>query len=184
MTKDDAQQLVKASRRLSHCLRHSPETYGVVLASDGSASVSEVCQAMNLTEEDLQSIVESDSKGRFVLRDGRIWAAQGHTVKVDVPMEDFTSFDVLFHGTKKESVESIMREGLIPRQRLHVHLSTTVEAATDVASRRNGDSVILQIDTVKLLESGVSLKVSENGVVLAEFVPPEFITVSTGQTGN
>lgn len=168
---------VRAGKRLAHCLRHSPKSYGVTLREDGSATVTDICEGLGLSFADLEEIVSSDSKGRFMVDDGRIWATQGHSVKVSVPMKLYESSEPLFHGTKRSALSSIMEEGILPGQRTHVHLSLTKETAETVADRRKGDSVILKVDAGRLLASGAELKISDNGVVLAESIPPEFISV-------
>lgn len=167
--------LVKQGKRLAHCLRHSPETYGVVLDQAGSAPVASVCEALSLTPEELTSIVDSDSKSRFVIKDGRIWAAQGHSISVSVPLLEHESIEPLYHGTKRSALNSILKEGLKPQNRKHVHLSLTKETAETVAERRAGESVILKVDTEKFISDGGKLFISSNGVVLAEHIPSEFL---------
>ena len=64
-----------------------------------------------------------------------IRANQGHFIPVDVEREEKTPPAVLYHGTGEKYVSSIDQEGLIPKSRLYVHLSSDVETAKRVGSR-------------------------------------------------
>ncbi len=67
-------------------------------------------------------------------------------------------------------IDSILREGIVSKQRLYVHLSTDVDTATKVGSR-HGDPVVLVVDAARMLTDGHKFWLSENGVWQCETVP-------------
>lgn len=164
------------SKKLSFALRHDPGAFGLTLATDGSGDLQEVAVALGTTVEELRRITADDNKGRFVIRRGRIWAAQGHSIPVDVPLELVTVSGDLFHGTKADAVRLITQFGLKPQSRLYVHLSPDVGTAKAVAGRRKGESRMLRVDGAALAAAG-ELWRSSNGVYLAKHVPPRLIRV-------
>lgn len=170
--------LIKISMQMAYVLRHDPASVGLELDSRGAVDLKAFSNAINSSEETIREIVSQDSKTRFIIRDEKIFAAQGHTIKVEPELKTFTPTGDVFHGTKRSFLDSIMESGLKPMSRNFVHLSTTVDTAEIVANRRKGESVILLIDAVRMVEEGYSLRISENGVVLTEFVPARFIRVS------
>ena len=58
-------------------------------------------------------------------------ANQGHSIPVDVELEEKESPEILYHGTGQKYVESINAHGLIPKNRLYVHLSKS-KAGTEI----------------------------------------------------
>lgn len=59
--------------------------------------------------------------------------------------------------------------------RHHVHLSRDEETARQVGARR-GRAVVLTVQAGRMYGAGHPFYRSENGVWLAEAVPPEFLT--------
>ncbi|WP_420914467.1 RNA 2'-phosphotransferase [Burkholderia stabilis] len=77
---------------------------------------------------------------------------------------------VLYHGTAWSNWANIVAEGLTPRARHAVHLSTDIETATRVGAR-HGRPLIHLVDAAKMHADGYALMYSENGVWLTQFVP-------------
>lgn len=165
------------SIKMAYVLRHNPSSVGLELDSTGTVELKKFCEALGFTEAVVREIVENDPKGRFILRNERISAAQGHSINVEAKLDSFIPTDVIYHGTKRKFLKFIMKSGLKPMSRTLVHLSTTVDTAQKVADRRKGESVILSIDAVRMVSEGHLLKISENGVVLVEHVPSKFIRI-------
>ena len=109
----------------------------------------------------------------------RIRARQGHSIHVDMELEETFPPDVLYHGTAKEYADSIMKQGILKGHRLYVHLSTTIEVATKVG-QRHGEPVVLAIDAKQMSEDGNKFFLSRNGVWLTEFVDAKYITEVVG----
>ena len=71
-----------------------------------------------------------------------IRANQGHSVEVDLQLEEREPPEMLYHGTVERFLPSILEAGLVRGKRHHVHLSKDVETARKVGARR-GKPVIL-----------------------------------------
>ena len=133
--------LIEWSRLLAMVLRHKPQAVGIELYAHGWADVSAIVKAFSqmgvFTLTILKEIVRDDEKQRYSFNeDGtKIRANQGHSVKVDVELTEAVPPPVLYHGTGTKYVDSINKEGLLPRQRLYVHLSSDVETALKVGKR-------------------------------------------------
>ena len=176
---NDIQQL---SRFLSLILRHKPETIGIALDSHGWAEVDELILKVNQTGRYaldrtlLEEIVRTDNKQRYSFSEdhSRIRANQGHSIQVDVELEEKTPPPILYHGTGEKSVASIMQQGLLPRSRLYVHLSADPETARQVGSR-HGKPVIFKIDAGKMSAEGIPFFLSKNGVWLVKEVSSKYL---------
>src|SRR5574343_2094219 len=162
----------RLSKTMSYILRHSPEKFGITLGGDGSTEVPELLLAINSSKhhqgiimDDIVHVVNTDQKGRYTLSDGRIWANQGHSIKVDVPMTKKVPAHQLYHGTSTSSLNNILRYGLSKMRRNHVHLSSDIDTALKVGSR-HGVPVILKVDAPLMSEDGYIFFLSENGVWL------------------
>lgn len=169
------------SQFISLVLRHKPEAAGITLDEHGWADVealiSGACEnGVPLDKETLDEIVRTDNKQRYSFNeDGTlIRANQGHSIPVDVELEEKMPPDVLYHGTGEKYVSSIEKQGLIPKSRLYVHLSSDVDTAKKVGSR-HGKPVIYTVDCRKMSEDGYRFFLSANGVWLTKSVPTEYL---------
>jgi putative RNA 2'-phosphotransferase len=176
---------VEISKFLSYVLRHAPESIGLVLDNNGWARVGDLLTKANaagtrLDMATLQEVVETSPKKRFTLSHdlSLIRAAQGHSVEVDLALTPTAPPTHLYHGTAEQSVASIRASGLEARSRQHVHLSADVETATKVGAR-HGRPVVLLVQAGKMSAAGHTFWKADNGVWLADAVPPEFITTSS-----
>ena len=120
----------------------------------------------------LEEIVRTDNKQRYSFNDDKtkIRANQGHSIPVDVELEQKTPPDVLWHGTGEKYVSSIEAEGLIPKTRLYVHLSSDPDTAIKVGSR-HGKPVVYEVAAKEMQEDGYVFFQSVNGVWLTKHVP-------------
>jgi putative RNA 2'-phosphotransferase len=172
---------VRRSKRLSYWLRHAPEAAGVELDARGWAPVEAILAALGKAglptgRDDLAQLVAASDKQRFELSaDGeRIRARQGHSVTVEGDWPVTEPPDLLYHGTTDRFLLSILKKGLLPGRRHHVHLSATVETAQAVGARR-GKAVVLGVLARAAAESGLAFRLSSNGVWLTDHVPPEWL---------
>jgi len=173
------------SKFLSLILRHDPSSIGITLDINGWADVEELINGFKLkgnvvSVSDLEQIVLEDTKGRYVFNTDKtkIRATQGHSIKVDLELQEMVPPSVLFHGTNSRFLDSIMREGLKPMQRHHVHLSEDLKTARDVADRRlkkDTHTVIFAIRTEELISKNIKFYKSENNVWLVDSVSPLFL---------
>ena len=93
---------------------------------------------------------------------------------MDVELEEKNPPDILWHGTGEKYVASIDEQGLIPKGRLYVHLSSDIDTARNVGSR-HGKPVIYQIDWGKRSAEGYRFFMSANKVWLTKEVPARYL---------
>lgn len=177
--------LTNLSRYLSLILRHKPEVIGISLDEHGWANVDELITGIakdnEFDREMLEEIVRTDSKQRYSFNeDGTlIRANQGHSIPVDVELEEAVPPEILWHGTAEKYVESIEEQGLIPKSRLYVHLSKNMETAVNVG-KRHGKPVVYQIKAGEMHRDGYEFYLSKNGVWLTKRVPAEYLRMYDG----
>lgn len=151
--------LNKTSKFISLILRHRPEVIGIELDEHGWADVGEliagVAKSRPFDMEMLEEIVRTDSKQRYSFNEDRtlIRANQGHSIPVDVELEQKEPPEVLYHGTGEKFVSSIDRQGLLPKSRLYVHLSPDEATARNVG-RRHGKPVVYEVMAGQMVPAG------------------------------
>ncbi|ONG57875.1 hypothetical protein BKE38_03955 [Pseudoroseomonas deserti] len=171
--------LVQASKAMALLLRHDPAAGGISLDAEGWTPVEALLRGLQrlghpLDRAALDALVAGDAKTRYaVSADGaRIRANQGHSLDgVALAHRAAVPPAVLYHGTVARCLEAILREGLRPMARHHVHLSAEPATARAVGQRR-GTPVVLQVDAAALQAEGAVFRRSENGVWLCDHVPP------------
>ena len=169
------------SKFISLILRHKPEAIGITLDEHGWANVEDLLDGMNragtaIDMELLQKIVAEDEKQRYSFNEDMTFlrANQGHSIPVDVELEEVVPPDYLYHGTGEKYMESIDRQGLIPKSRLYVHLSEDSDTAVKVG-RRHGKPIIYRVKSREMYKDGFGFYKSVNGVWLAKRVPVEYL---------
>jgi putative RNA 2'-phosphotransferase len=180
---------VRLSKRMSLVLRHRPEVAGLSLDANGWVPVGELLTALGMTRAELDLVVASNDKSRFAVQTGpdgveRIRASQGHSrrVAVDLGLPPATPPAELFHGTPRANLDAILREGLRPRSRHHVHLSVDLSTAVTVGRRRSPDVVVFSVAAGVMVEEGHVFHRSDNGVWLTAVVPPPHLSVKRTNT--
>jgi putative RNA 2'-phosphotransferase len=173
---------VKLSKYLAKYLRHAPQEIGLTLRPGGWVPVDDLLAAaekngFSITYDELVECVETNDKQRFAfdISGELIRANQGHSVEVDLQLEEREPPETLYHGTVERFLPSILEAGLVRGKRHHVHLSKDVETAVRVGARR-GKPVILTIDSGRMYRDGHKFLLSVNGVWLTEAVPPKYLT--------
>ena len=175
-------RLRNTSKFISLILRHKPETIGITLDEHGWADVQALIDGVNgfpgnvLDMELLEEIVRTDSKQRYSFNEDHslIRANQGHSIPVDVELEERIPPDILWHGTGEKYVASIDAAGLISKSRLYVHLSSNMETARKVGSR-HGKPVIYEVNCRQMLADGYHFYLSVNNVWLTKEVPVKYL---------
>lgn len=172
--------LTNTSKFVSLILRHKPETIGIQLDEHGWANVEEliagICKTREFNREILEEIVRMDSKQRFTFNEDKtkIRANQGHSISVDVELSEAIPPETLWHGTGEKYVAFIDQQGLIPKGRLYVHLSSDAATATKVGSR-HGKPVLYIVKTKEMHDDGYKFFLSKNGVWLTKEVPVKYL---------
>jgi len=143
-------KVIKAGKYMSLLLRHAPEKEHLDMDKFGWVSVKQLITRT------------------------KIRANQGHSIDVDVQLEESEPLSILYHGTATKDLESIFKTGLKSRSRLYVHLSSDIETATSVG-KRHGTPYVLKIDAEQMYKDGFQFFLSKNGVWLTKFIPSKYI---------
>ena len=168
------------SKLIALVLRHKPEEIGITLDEHGWANVNELIAGIAKTQpfdmSMLEEIVSTDEKQRYSFNEDKtlIRANQGHSIPVDVELEQKTPPELLYHGTGEKYTASIDVQGLIPKSRLYVHLSPDYDTAVKVGSR-HGKPVVYTVAAGEMQKNGYVFYQSVNGVWLTKNVPVEFL---------
>src|SRR3954451_20619095 len=100
------QRLTRVSKYLSKYLRHAPEELGLTLRPGGWVPADDLLAAAGkhgfpITYDQLVEVVEENDKRRFSFDESGhlIRANQGHSVGVDLQLEQREPPEVLYHGT-------------------------------------------------------------------------------------
>ncbi len=162
------------SRKLAFLLRHDKE---YAFDEHGYREVDDLIKNYGFTMDLIETIVRENNKKRFEFNEDKtkIRARQGHSVEVDVDLQEAAPPDVLYHGTAKKFLDSIRQHGLLKGTRLHVHLSKDITTAI-VVGRRHGEPAVLTIDAKSMAADGFRFLLSNNDVWLVDSVPSKYIT--------
>ena len=175
--------LKSKSKYLSYLLRHHPESIGIEVDKHGWAELDQLIKkaktdGRNLDRNSIKEIIEESDKSRFILSEdeNHIRAGYGHSIDVDLQLHPKIPPDLLYHGTAKRNVSSILEEGIRPGNRNFVHLSATVDEAKNVGGR-HGRPFVLEIKARKMYEADFDFYQSESeaGIWLVSYVPVGFI---------
>jgi len=80
---------VNLSKTIAHALRHAPERYGLILDEKGWVSINKLLEGLknhsrmfkNVSIHDLEEIIKESPKKRFEIKNGKIRAIYGHSVR-------------------------------------------------------------------------------------------------------
>jgi putative RNA 2'-phosphotransferase len=143
---------------------------------DLDALVSKVKESFPSVDEGfLRRLVEESERKRFEIVGNRIRALYGHSVPVYLRLEEDTRVEYLFHGTTAEAAKEILEKGLKPMKRMWVHLSPTIDIATQVGKRRASNPVILVVNCNEARKAGLKFYKASDQVYLCKSVPAKYI---------
>lgn len=172
--------LTDTSKYMSLILRHKPEAIGISLDEHGWANVDELIEGIAKTHKFnmaiLEEIVRTDNKQRYSFNEDKtlIRANQGHSIQVDVELEESEPPETLWHGTGEKYVSSIDEQGLLPKSRLYVHLSKDSDTAAKVG-QRHGKPILYIVKSGEMYRDGHKFYLSKNGVWLTKKVPVKYL---------
>lgn len=177
----DPKILKRKGKYLSLLLRHKPEQGNLVLDLNGYSIIDPVLKALDITQEELDYIVENNNKSRFIYDEAKtkIRATQGHSVPINLNhLKVKKPPHFLYHGTSLDNRESILNSGLLKGMRHHVHLSKDLETASKVGLRyakKMEKLWVIQIPARLMHFDGYKFLETENGVWLTDHVPPKYL---------
>ena len=177
------QEVDMLGRTMAGVLRHFPERYSLAVDKNGWIDLRDFLTALQSRNRRLRflkphhvvGLIETDPKGRYQFRDGKIRATYGHTLDVDLDLPTENIPDVLFYPTTEEGLGTLTAEGLKPADRKMVHLSRTYEAALEAGRVKNPNPVIVEIDAKAARRAGRVIMKAGKTVYLTQEVPAEFL---------
>lgn len=169
------QDSTSKSKMLAFLLRHDKDYQ---FDSKGYREISDLIENHHFSFEELKEIVATDDKGRYEFNEAedKIRARQGHSVQVDVELEEKEPPYYLYHGTARKFMSSIKSQGLIKGSRQYVHLSEDIATAEKVGKRRDSEPVIIKINAKQMFADGIKFYLSRNGVWLTDYVNPKYMS--------
>lgn len=169
-TQKQTSEQIDISTTMSYALRHNPKQYGLELDEYGAVDINIFLKTLkekekkckDLTMQEIEDIVKTCPKQRYIIEDGKIRARGGHNKNLGfrVKKEVVTPPDILYHGTNPNTVYTILKEGLKPMERQNSNMSADIETAINVGKRKckkNEDPVVLVIDAKQVLEDNKKL---------------------------
>nr|WP_244403911.1 RNA 2'-phosphotransferase [Pyrolobus fumarii] len=183
------EQRLRLSKLVSFLLRHGPWEACLEPDEEGWVQLDELVRGIRrcwrnreayqwVTREHILALAALDPKGRFEVHGDRIRARYGHSIQVVYRLEpDPNPPRILYHGTVRRNLPSIMRQGLLPMKRRMVHMTVDPRDAYETGRRHGPDVVILEVDTECLARRGVPVYKAGKTVYMAPRVPPECIRV-------
>jgi putative RNA 2'-phosphotransferase len=171
------------SKFMSLVLRHRAKDFGLALDAEGFVpfdvlvALIEKQQHLTAGRAEVIEVIEHQRPKRFELRGDLIRATYGHSARrmQSIEYPPIEPPETLFHGTNQQALYSIRKVGLRSMARQYVHLSTSIERAQTVASRRTPNPIILTIRSKAAYDSGIVFHSPEPQHFLAKEIPPEFI---------
>lgn len=173
---------IKIGKEISFALRHHPEKYQLDMDEEGWVQVEQLFHALEdkygvLTEADILDIMKHSDKQRYELKNHKIRAYYGHSLKQKIKKIPMEPPKVLYHGTAKRFLDSIMKDGLLPMNRQYVHLSADQETAIKVGKRHDAHPIILRINAIEAYCNGISFYLGNETVWLSDSIPIQYIKV-------
>ncbi len=177
------EELDGLGRTMAGVLRHFPERYGLEMDANGWVDLGDFITALQIRNRRLRflksnhilGLIQTDPKGRYEFRDGRIRATYGHSLDVDLDLPTENIPEVLFYPTSQEECGVLLQAGIRPSDRKMVHLSGTFGAAMEAGRVRVQSPLILEIDAKAARAAGVVIKKAGKSVYLTSEVPPEYL---------
>jgi putative RNA 2'-phosphotransferase len=171
----------RLSKYLSYLLRHNPSSLGLNIDEDGFVQLDRLVSAIQtkkewnwVTRNDIMNIQRDSDKRRFEILRDKIRAIYGHTFSKRIHRDPVVPPKILYHGTSRDNLQSILRNGILPMRRQYVHLSISVDEAHSVGLRRDQNPIILRVLAFEAYNSGVRF-FQAGSLFLSEPIPPRFI---------
>ena len=171
----------RLSRFLTFLLRHKPKDYPLAMDREGFAPWSEVVDMVqerfyDVSEEQIRSLIDGAEKKRFEIRGDKVRATYGHSFPIDLGAAATEPPAELYFAAARDLAESMLRQGLEPRDRQYVHVSRTADEAESVARRHDTSPTILVIDAQAAHAEGIRFYESRP-LYLVEKVPAKFLSL-------
>ncbi len=177
-------ELNHLGRTMAGVLRHFPQRYGLEMDEHGWVDLRDLVTAIQIRHKKFKflkphhiiALTQTDPKGRYQFEEGRVRATYAHSIELDLdlPTEDIPP--ILYYPTTEEECNLLLEIGLRPADRQWVHVSDTLESATEAGQVRTPHPVILQVDAEKAREEGVVIKKAGKYVYITKEIPAEYLS--------
>ncbi|MFM7984017.1 MAG: RNA 2'-phosphotransferase, partial [Candidatus Fonsibacter sp.] len=97
---------------------------------------------MNISRQQIDSLIANMNKKRLEIKDNKIRAVYGHSFEDKVKRTPAKPPDVLYHGTSPFTSYLIKKDGIRPMSRQYVHLSSNPTTAEMVGKRKDKNPTI------------------------------------------
>ena len=174
----------KASRKLVQILRHQIIDFNLKIDDKGFVNLDDIFnlnlkELININLDDVKYIVQVNEKKRLEIKFENdiiyIRAVQGHNEKTGSLIQDEISLEpilfstnFIYHGTKKQYLDSILQNGLNKMNRKHIHFVENINKDKQISGFKKESDVILTIDIKKCICDGIKFYKSSNNVILTE----------------
>ena len=175
---DDTNVTERISRLLTACVRHKPQDFGLILDEDGFADLEDVAKLRafrkySVSPRKLAAVAAHIIKKRFIFqrkeRQILVAASHGHSqgilrsLRIFQVLDEETAPEQAFHATQFRHWQSISSNGLWRMDREHIHMAYSEDQKSGV---RQGQDILLVVQTRAVVASGILLLKSATGVLL------------------
>ncbi len=185
-------ELNRVGRTLAGTLRHFPDKFALNMDEHGWVDLERFVRSLRrrsprlrwLKPHHIQGIIETDPKGRYQYRNGKIRATYGHSIDVDLDLPTNNIPPTLYYPATEEEIDILLETGLKPSDRKMVHLSKTYEDAEIAGKHRVDNPQIIEVNAKKCIEDGVVIQRAAPTVFLVKEVPPEYLSRAEKPTSD
>ena len=182
---EKSNNLTKTSQIISHALRHEPWKYGIELDNNGWVEIEKLVKAVEeinpgiqINQQLIQDILNTSDKKRFEIQEDKIRAFYGHSIPNKIEYPEANPPAILYHGTGSKYVEAILKEGIQAMSRQYVHLTEDLNIAKIVGKRKDGELVVLTINSFDAYTNGIKFYNPSENIWLADQIPSQFISIN------
>jgi putative RNA 2'-phosphotransferase len=178
------EELKRIGGIMSGILRHFPDQFGVMMDDNGWVSIIDLVDAIKtrkiglhwLRPHHIEAIVETDEKHRYQVDGEMVRATYAHTIDVNLSDLPMAELNELYYPVTEDEVDIILEQGLTPTDRSKVHLSGSIQKATEAGQIRTENPIILQIDAGKAIKNGVSIRKAGKDVYISDDIDVKYIS--------
>lgn len=178
------EELKRIGGIMSGILRHFPDQFGVMMDDNGWVSILDLVEAIKtrkiglhwLRPLHIEAIVETDEKNRYQVDGEMVRATYAHTIDINLSDLPLATLPTLYYPVTEDEVEIVLEQGLTPTDRSKVHLSGSVDKATEAGKIRTEKPIILQIDAEKAIADGVSIRQAGKDVFIADEINAKYVS--------
>ncbi|MEM3342629.1 MAG: RNA 2'-phosphotransferase [Thermoplasmata archaeon] len=173
------EELDRLGRIMAGALRHFPERFGLTMDEHGWVPLRVFVNQVKRRKEQFYwlrphhviAIIETDPKGRYQYDGEMIRATYGHSINIELDLPSDNIPDFLYYPSRSDEVEKMLKEGISPSERQHVHLSLSPKDAWNAGTPKIKEPAILEIDTRKVVGENMKIMKAGKTVFITKQVP-------------